>query len=581
MKPTFQDIIQRLHAFWSAQGCLLWQPYSEKVGAGTMNPATVLGVLGEGEWKVAYIEPSYRPDDGRFGENPNRMQMHTQYQVILKPDPGDPQELYLKSLEALGITSDRHDIRFVEDNWESPALGAWGLGWEVWLDGLEITQFTYFQQAAGQSLTLPAVEITYGLERIAMFLQKVRSVWDLDWNGSASYRDVLLRAEVDHCRYDFQVASIERLLEMYRLFEEEARACIEAGVVIPAFDYVLRCSHTFNVLDARGAIGVTERASYFGRMRDLTRRVAELYIQQREGDAPPERTAHSASAEAPASPSEAPLDGPADLVFEVGTEELPGRDVQAAIAQWSEAVPALLQRLRLPHEGVRVTASPRRISAYVRGLAPRQEDLVIEVKGPAADRAFDAEGKPTAAALGFARGQGVAVEALTVRTEGKKSQVVAVKTEAGLPAGQVLAGALPELISGLRFAKTMRWNETGVAFSRPIRWLLALHGDRTLSFTYAGVASGRQTAGPRPTGSPPLTVPRARTTRGSSKTPTSSTARRAARRSSSRSRPSPARRGASRPRTPTWSMRSRTSSSGRSPCSAGSRRGIWSCPRTS
>ena len=192
MKPSFQDIIQRLHAFWSAQGCLLWQPYSEKVGAGTMNPATVLGVLGEGEWKVAYIEPSYRPDDGRFGENPNRMQMHTQYQVILKPDPGDPQELYLKSLEALGITSDRHDIRFVEDNWESPALGAWGLGWEVWLDGLEITQFTYFQQAAGQSLTLPAVEITYGLERIAMFLQKVRSVWDLDWNGSASYRDVLL-----------------------------------------------------------------------------------------------------------------------------------------------------------------------------------------------------------------------------------------------------------------------------------------------------------------------------------------------------------------------------------------------------
>ena len=301
MKPTFQDIIQRLHAFWSAQGCLLWQPYSEKVGAGTMNPATVLGVLGEGEWKVAYIEPSYRPDDGRFGENPNRMQMHTQYQVVLKPDPGDPQELYLKSLEALGITSDRHDIRFVEDNWESPALGAWGLGWEVWLDGLEITQFTYFQQAAGQSLTLPAVEITYGLERIAMFLQKVRSVWDLDWNGSASYRDVLLRAEVDHCRYDFQVASIERLLEMYRLFEEEARACIEAGVVIPAFDYVLRCSHTFNVLDARGAIGVTERASYFGRMRDLTRRVAELYIQQREGDVTPERAAPPASAEAPAS----------------------------------------------------------------------------------------------------------------------------------------------------------------------------------------------------------------------------------------------------------------------------------------
>jgi glycyl-tRNA synthetase len=504
---TFQEIILRLQAFWASRGCLLWQPYSEKVGAGTMNPATVLGVLGPRAWNVAYVEPSYRPDDGRYGENPNRMQMHFQYQVILKPDPGNPQELYLQSLEALGIGIDRHDIRFVEDNWESPALGAWGLGWEVWLDGLEITQFTYFQQAAGQVLPVPAVEITYGLERIAMFLQRVRSVWELDWDGSRTYKDVLLRPEIDHCRYDFEVANIERLQAMYQLFEDEARACLQAGVAIPAFDLVLRCSHTFNVLDARGAIGVTERASYFARMRDLTRQVADLYLKQREQDGGPAVEATPTAAESRAIP--APLEQPADFVLEVGTEELPARDVQAAVAQWSEAVPTLLEQLRLSHQGVKVTASPRRLCVSISGLAPRQTDLVTQVKGPAADRAFDAEGKPTAAGLGFARAQGVAVEDLCIIDEGKRRQVVANKMESGAETGQVLADALPELIAGLRFAKTMRWNETGVSFSRPIRWLLALHGDRVIPFRYAVLVSDRQTVAPRPLASTVHRVERA------------------------------------------------------------------------
>jgi glycyl-tRNA synthetase len=348
---TFQELIQRLQAFWASRGCLLWRPYSEKVGAGTMNPATVLGVLGPRAWNVAYAEPSYRPDDGRYGENPNRLQMHTQYQVILKPDPGNTQELYLESLEALGVSIKRHDIRFVEDNWESPALGAWGLGWEVWLDGLEITQFTYFQQAAGQVLQIPAVEITYGLERIAMFLQGVRSVWDLDWNGSLKYRDVLLRSEIDYCRYDFEIADVGRLQLAYQLFEEEARSCIAAGVVVPAFDYVLRCSHTFNILDARGAVGVTERASYFARMRDLTRQVAGLYLKQFEENEPLPPEAPPASPTLVAPLAVDPLPEPADFVLEVGTEELPADDVAAAVAQWTEAVPALLKRLRLSHEG--------------------------------------------------------------------------------------------------------------------------------------------------------------------------------------------------------------------------------------
>ncbi|MGB9593733.1 MAG: glycine--tRNA ligase subunit alpha, partial [Anaerolineae bacterium] len=279
---SFQEVIMRLERFWADKGCLIWQPYNVQVGAGTMNPATVLRVLGPEPWNVAYVEPSVRPDDGRYGENPNRWSQYYQYQVILKPDPGNPQELYLESLEALGIDLRRHDVRFVEDNWQQPALGAWGLGWEVWLDGLEITQFTYFQQAGGFVLDPVAVEITYGLERIVMFLQGVKSFVDIDWGAGRTYGDVLLQQEIEHCTYNFDRASVPRLQELFRLYEAEARNALEARLVIPAHDYVLKCSHTFNVLDARGAIGVTERAHYFARMRDLARAVAEAYVAQRE-----------------------------------------------------------------------------------------------------------------------------------------------------------------------------------------------------------------------------------------------------------------------------------------------------------
>ncbi len=513
MPLTFQEVIQRLHEFWRGQGALLWQPYSEKVGAGTMNPATVLRVLGPEPWKVAYVEPSYRPDDGRYGENPNRMQMHTQYQVILKPDPGNPQEIYLQSLEALGISQKDHDIRFVEDNWESPALGAWGLGWEVWLDGLEITQFTYFQQAASQPLPVPAVEITYGLERIVMFLQGVRSVWDIQWNDELTYGDVLLQAEIDHCKYNFEVADIERLRRMYDLFEAEARAALEAGLVIPAHDYVLRCSHTFNVLDARGAIGVTERAAFFARMRDLARQVGEAYLRQREAAGFPWLQRGAAPASAPAAPPAqeraAAPEGPAAFVFELGVEELPAQDVRRAVAQWQELVPRTLREARLDFAAVRIGGTPRRLVVQVEALAPRQADLEVEVKGPPAKVAFDAQGNPTKAALGFARKQGVPVEALKVRTEGDKAYVVAVKREAGRPAAEVLAELIPQWIRGLRFGKTMRWNTTGVAFSRPIRWLLALHGDQVVPATYADLRVGRTTRGPRPVGSPQVEVPHA------------------------------------------------------------------------
>ncbi|MGH2538497.1 MAG: glycine--tRNA ligase subunit alpha, partial [Candidatus Promineifilaceae bacterium] len=279
---SFQDIILRLLDFWKAQGCLIWHPHNVQVGAGTMNPATVLRVLGPEPWNVAYLEPSIRPDDGRFGDNPYRMQQHYQMQVILKPEPGDPQERYLQSLEAIGVSLAEHDIRFVEDNWEQPALGAWGLGWEVWLDGQEITQFTYFQQAGGVDLDPVSVEITYGLDRIALALQAKDSVWEIDYGAGAVYGDLLLPAEIEHCRYYFDVADVEALRQVYDSYEREAQRCLAAGLIAPAHDFNLKCSFIFNVMDTRGAIGVTERANYFGRMRRVARAVAEAYLDQRQ-----------------------------------------------------------------------------------------------------------------------------------------------------------------------------------------------------------------------------------------------------------------------------------------------------------
>ncbi len=279
---TFQDLIMRLEAFWAEQGCIIAQPYDLEVGAGTFNPHTLLRVLGPEPWRVAYVEPSRRPTDGRYGENPNRLQHYYQYQVILKPSPLEVQELYLKSLTAFGIDPLEHDIRFVEDDWESPTLGAWGLGWEVWLDGMEITQFTYFQQAGSIDLDPVSVELTYGLERIAMYLQGVDNVYDLVWTPGITYGDVHHRGEWEHSTYNFEEADIDMLWRLFDLYEKEARRLLERGLVLPGYDYCLKCSHTFNLLEARGAISVTQRTSYIARIRDLARRAAEAYLRQRQ-----------------------------------------------------------------------------------------------------------------------------------------------------------------------------------------------------------------------------------------------------------------------------------------------------------
>jgi glycyl-tRNA synthetase len=514
-KPlTFQQVILHLQEYWANRDCIIWQPYAEKVGAGTMNPATVLRVLGPEPWNVAYVEPSYRPADGRYGENPNRMQYFYQYQVILKPDPGDPQEQYLDSLYALGIRREEHDIRFVEDNWESPVIGAWGLGWEVWMDGQEITQFTYFQQSGGFSLDPVAVEITYGLERIAMYLQGVRSVWEIDWDGRVTYGDILLRSEVENCRYNFELAEVEAMRKMYDLFESEAHRCLAAGLVTPAHDYVLRCSHAFNLLDARGAVGVTERATFFRRMRDLSRQVAEAYLEQRREMGHPwlEETEPSRAKAEPALPEpQAQLETsePATLLFEIGTEELPAGDLSAAMAQLKEKTPLLLEDARLDYDHLQIAGTPRRLMVRVEGLAPYQRTVEELVKGPPARVAFDEEGNPTRAAEGFASKQGVSVDSLAVREMDGGEYVVAIRRERGHPTAQVLTTLLPDLIAGLQFRMSMRWNETNVAFSRPIRWLVALLDDLVIPFTYAGVASGRVTRGSRPEGSPSICLEKA------------------------------------------------------------------------
>jgi len=520
MKSSFQSIILKLQDFWASHGCLITQPYYTQVGAGTMNPNTFLRVLGPEPWNVAYVEPSVRPDDGRYGENPNRFQVHTQYQVILKPDPGNPQELYLDSLKALGIDPRQHDIRFVEDNWEQPAISAWGLGWEVWLDGQEITQFTYFQQMGGVTLEPVSVELTYGLERILIALNNAKAIWDEEWGANVTYGEIRRQEEVEHSKYYFETADVERIRSMYDHFSAEADACLTQGLFVPAHDYVLKCSHSFNILDTRGAISVSERQAFFKRMRELARRVAEGYSEQRK------QLEYPLLKEAPASvgnPSTSPVEissstearlalEPAPFLLEIGVEELPAGDVDAAYGQLATRIPQFLKEHNLTHGETHIFATPRRLVVSVEALAPNQPDREDLVKGPPADKAIVHEGADTTytqAAIGFAKKNGVNVEDLQVREEGGGKYVFAVVKQKGRPAVEVLAEALPKFVESIKFEKSMRWNASGAAFSRPMRWFVALLGETVIPFAYAGVASGSFSRGLRSYDSPAINIPSA------------------------------------------------------------------------
>jgi len=515
MPHTFQSLILTLQNFWANHGCLIAQPYYTQVGAGTMNPATFLRVLGPEPWNVAYVEPSVRPDDGRYGENPNRFQVHYQYQVILKPEPASrpgstgPQELYLESLKALGIDPRQHDIRFVEDNWEQPAISAWGLGWEVWLDGQEITQFTYFQQMGGVTLDPVSVELTYGLERILIALNNAKAIWDEPWGADVTYGEIRRREEFEHSKYYFETADIARVRAMYDLFSAEAEAALAAGLVLPAHDYVLKCSHTFNILDTRGAVSVAERQAFFRRMRELARRVAEAYVEQRKGlEYPLLKESQKSKVKGQALPATFDL-RPSTFILEIGVEELPASDVDAAREQLTQRIPTLLDELHLTHGDIRIFTTPRRIAVSIDSLSPNQPDRESLVKGPPADKALDKDGKPTQAGLGFAKKNNIDPSALEVREENGGKYVFAVVKQKGRPAPEVLAEALPKLIAEIKFEKSIRWNESGVFFSRPIRWLVALFGETVIPFEYAGVTSGNISRGLRPYDSPEIHIPSA------------------------------------------------------------------------
>ncbi len=498
---TFQELVLALQAYWSRQGCILQQPYDMEMGAGTFHPATFLRVLGPEPWNVAYVQPSRRPTDGRYGDNPNRLQHYYQFQVILKPSPLDIQEQYLGSLRAIGIDPEQHDIRFVEDDWESPTLGAWGLGWEVWLDGMEVTQFTYFQQVGGLELKPVSGEITYGLERLAMYIQGVESVFDVVWTDGVTYGDVFHRNEVDYSRYNFEAADVDVLFGTFARCEQEAVRLVQAGLPLPGYDQVIKSSHAFNLLDARGAISVTERANYIGRVRALARQTAEAWLAQREAlGFPLLRAASHPEAVAVPVVSSVAQDGQGngELLLEIGCEEIPARMLAEAIATLRNGLTAALDSARIAYDSVESHGTPRRLAACVTGLAPRQTASHEERRGPPVERAFDAQGAPTPAALGFARSCGVTMAELERMDTPKGSYLVWREQRAGAASASVLPALVVDLVRTFPWPKSMRWGGGDSRFVRPVQRLtVVLDGQVLPLVTPEGICAGDQVQGHR------------------------------------------------------------------------------------
>jgi len=503
---TMQAALQRLTDYWVDHDCLLVLPMNTEVGAGTLNPATALRVLGPEPWRVAYPEPSVRPDDSRYGDNPNRLQTHTQFQVILKPEPGNPQELFLGSLEVLGIDIRRHDIRFVEDNWAAPAVGAWGLGWEVWLDGMEITQFTYFQQF-GLVLDPVSVEITYGMERIIMALQGVKHFKDIQYAPGITYGESLGQVEYEMSRYYLDDADVAANRALFEIYAGEAERLIELRLPVPAHVFVLKCSHTFNILDSRGAVSTTERAQAFARMRKLSGEVGRLWVSRREELGFPLGLTEPVVASEPET-SFPVTTRPERLVLEIGAEELPPGEVTRAEGAVRDALAAKLAATRLRHGKITSYSSPRRISVLVDAVATQEDEVVETVRGPRRSVAFDAAGQPTKAAEGFARNHRIPVEALEVLAD-NDAYVGFTRNVPGRPAAEVLAPVLREIVYELRAEKNMRWNAPGLSYSRPIRWIVAVLGDHVIPFAVSNMTTGRTTRVHRTASSPCIEIPSA------------------------------------------------------------------------
>ena len=502
---TFQQIIQKLTEFWEKKHCIIHHGYDLEVGAGTFNPATFLRALGPEPYNTAYVEPSRRPSDGRYGENPNRMQLFHQFQVILKPSPSNVLQMYLESLEALGLDLSKHDIRFVHDDWESPTLGAWGLGWEVWCDGMEITQFTYFQAIGSLPLKPVSAEITYGLERLAMYIQNKDSFYDMQWNDELTFKDVAHRSEVEWSTYNFEEASTEMWMRHFEDFEKEAKTLIARHLPLPAYDFVMKASHAFNMLNARGVISVTERTGYIARIRDLSRLIAMEYVATREKLGFPllakEKPQPQPKMPAVKTPSFDPKKRQ-DFLLEIGSEQLPATFVPIGCTNLEKAIRRLFQDHSLAFEEIKIFGTPQRLAILVKGLIEGTEEKKTVKKGPAIASAFDASGKPTPQGQGFLKSLGSTditldalrkgqIKNLSIDTINNVEYLFATHHEPSQSTFSLLANTLSSLILNLEFPKKMTWGNLDITYARPIHWIVALFGDTVIPLQVGDVISDR------------------------------------------------------------------------------------------
>ncbi|MCB1080761.1 MAG: glycine--tRNA ligase subunit beta [Chlamydiia bacterium] len=503
---TFQQIISKLTSFWAKQGCIIQQGHDVEVGAGTFNPATFLRCLGPEPYNTVYVEPSRRPQDGRFGENPNRTQLFHQLQVILKPSPLDIQKTYLQSLEILGFNLKEHDIRFVHDDWESPTLGAWGLGWEVWLDGMEVTQFTYFQSVAGFALSPISVELTYGLERLCMIVQNKDNFFSMQYNEHLTYGDVYHRNEVEWSHYNFYHATTEMWLRHFEDFEREAKAMVKLQLPIPAYDFVMKASHAFNMLEARGMLSVTERMGYITRVRDLAKLAATEYLASREKLGFPlikSKTEKEKQTPLPQLPETFNPQEKEDFLLEIGSEELPATFVPIGCQNLKNGITKLLENLS--YDSLTIYGTPRRLAVLVKGLVQGTTDKTVTRKGPPVNTAFDSQGNVTKQGEGFFKSLGF--ETPQTLAEVKKGETLYIQEikgsdylmadieEKGVSTLRMLSESLPSLIANLNFPKKMRWSTIETTYARPLQWFVALFGSKVIPFELARLSSGRMSRG--------------------------------------------------------------------------------------
>jgi glycyl-tRNA synthetase len=514
---TFQEILKRLSTFWEKQGCIIHQGYDMEVGAGTFNPATFLRCLGPEPYKAAYIEPCRRPTDGRYGQNPNRVQHYFQFQVMLKPSPENIQQLYLESLEAIGFNLSEHDIRFVHDDWEQPTIGAWGLGWEVWMDGMEISQFTYFQSVGGVDLKPVTGEITYGTERLALYLQKAKSIFDIQWNENITYGDIYLQNEIDWSHYNFESAETEMWYRHFDDFEREAKKLIQLNLPIPAYDFVMKASHAFNILGARGVISVTERAGYIGRIRDLAKAVAESYLKSREALNHPlhhkfqktEKVIPEALLmKLPENLIHPNPESEEDFLLEIGCEELPATFVPIGCQNLKKDVQYLLENEGISFKSLKTYGTPRRLTLYIEKLQVGKAARKEEKKGPAITQSFNEDGSPKPSANGFFRSinkESVTLDKIRLGLEKdlfikeiKGVEYLFANAELkGLSTAKLLQDKLPGIIQNLEFPKRMRWGNSDILFARPIHSIVALFAHDIIPFSVGNVISNNTSFGHR------------------------------------------------------------------------------------